>query len=78
MRGGRWAFRSDRTTVTGTYRVTGDSIQLTMRTCTANPCSPGMETEYTWSVYRDVLSLSPRPTQRTWAVLTAKPRTRVG
>ena len=38
---GRWTFRTDRATVTGTYAVTGDALRLTMRTCTANPCTPG-------------------------------------
>jgi hypothetical protein len=43
--------------------VAGDVLELTMRRCTANPCSPGASTEYGWSVYRDTLTLAapPRP-----------------
>ena len=41
-----WTFRGERATVTGTYVVAGDGLRLTMRTCTANPCSPGSATEY--------------------------------
>ena len=46
-----------RASVTGTYVVTGDVLELTMRTCTANPCTPGATTEYGWSRYRDTLTL---------------------
>ena len=41
LKDGRWTFRGDRTTVTGTYAVSGDALRLTMLTCTANPCLPG-------------------------------------
>jgi len=78
LRDGRWTFRTDHTTVTGTYGVAGVALRLTMHTCTANPCSPGSQTEYTWSVYRDTLTLATRPGESAWPALIAKPRTRVG
>ena len=73
---GKWVVRGERATVTGTYVVNGNLIRLTMRTCTANPCSPGMTTTYAWSVYRDSLSLAPRP-GGTWPRLVAEPLARV-
>ena len=73
---GRWTFRNDRATVTGTYRVAGDVLALTMDTCTANPCSPGASTEYGWSRYRDTLTLTRRPGQEFWPRLVAKPSRR--
>lgn len=73
---GRWTFRNDRATVTGTYRVAGDVLALTMDTCTANPCSPGATTEYGWSRYRDTLTLTRRPGQEFWPRLVAKPSRR--
>lgn len=75
---GRWTFDGDRTTVTGTYVVTGNALRLTMLTCTANPCSPGAVTDYTWSRYRDVLTLNRRPGRTAWPRLVAKPSRRVG
>ena len=75
---GRWTFRNDRATVTGTYRVAGDVLALTMRTCTANPCNPGATTEYRWSHYRGKLTLMRRPGQEFWPRLVAKPGRRVG
>jgi TRAP-type transport system periplasmic protein len=69
---GKWVVRGERATVTGTYAVNGNLIRLTMRTCTANPCSPGMTTTYTWSRYRDSLSLAQRSSV-TWPRLVAKP-----
>ena len=66
----------ERATVTGTYSVDGDEIRLVMRTCTADPCSAGMTTEYRWSVYRNTLSLE-RSSDTTWPRLLAKPATRV-
>ena len=78
LHGGRWTFRNDRATVKGTYRVRGVVLRLTMRTCTANPCSPGMVTEYGWSVYRDRLSLARRPGRLFWPTLVAAPSRRVG
>jgi TRAP-type C4-dicarboxylate transport system substrate-binding protein len=73
---GKWVFRGEHATVTGAYRVDGDHVELVMRTCTANPCSPGMKTAYRWSVYRDTLSLA-RASVGTWPRLLAKPATRV-
>jgi TRAP-type C4-dicarboxylate transport system substrate-binding protein len=80
LKDSRWTFRGDHTTVTGTYDVEGNVIRLTMRTCTANPCSPGAVSEYVWSVYRDVLSLAPRPGggTRSWPRLVAGSARRVG
>ena len=78
LENGRWSFRTDRATVTGTYTVGGDGIRLTMRTCTANPCEPGATTEYTWSVYRDTLSLERRAGRPFWPALVVAPRKRVG
>jgi TRAP-type C4-dicarboxylate transport system substrate-binding protein len=71
LKNGRWVFRGDQTTVTGTYSVEGDVIRLTMRTCTVNPCSPGAITEYVWSVYRDTLSLTRRQGLSYWPRLVA-------
>ena len=78
LREGRWTFRGDRATVTGTYAVAGDALRLTMLTCTANPCSPGAYTDYIWSVYRDALTLTRRSGQAAWPRLVAKPSRRVG
>jgi hypothetical protein len=77
LKDGRWSFRGERTTVTGTYRIQRDEIALTMRTCTANPCSPGAATDYAWSVYRDRLFLRPGRDLPVWPRLVARPFTRV-
>jgi hypothetical protein len=73
---GRWVYDGEHATVSGTYTVEGDLIRLTMRTCTSNPCSPGMTTEYAWSVYRDTLSLVRRPGGPFWPMLTVRPASR--
>ena len=78
LREGRWTFRGDRTTVTGTYAVAGNALRLTMLTCTANPCTPGAYTDYVWSRYRDALTLTRRSGQAAWPRLVAKPSRRVG
>ena len=78
LRNGRWTFRTAGATVTGTYEVAGDTVRLTMKTCTANPCSPGAFTEYFWSVYRDTLTLRRRPGRPFWPRLVARPAHRVG
>jgi TRAP-type C4-dicarboxylate transport system substrate-binding protein len=70
---GRWTFSGEHAVVTGTYAVAGEVLRLTMRTCTANPCSPGQVTEYAWSVYRDTLSLGRRPGRAAWPALVAGP-----
>jgi TRAP-type C4-dicarboxylate transport system substrate-binding protein len=77
LKAGRWSFRGENTTVTGTYVVDGDVVRFTMRTCTANPCSPGASTEYTWNVYRDTLSLARHAGNAFLPRLTASPATRV-
>jgi TRAP-type C4-dicarboxylate transport system substrate-binding protein len=72
---GRWIARgldTDRVW-TGTYSVSGDVIQLTLETCSHNPCTPGAAAEHGWSVYRDTLSLTPLPGRSSWWQLTAKP-----
>jgi hypothetical protein len=76
LRAGQWVFRGEHTTVTGTYTVEGDVVRLTMRTCTVNPCSPGAVTEYTWSRYRDTLSLTGK-TGELWPRLVASAARRV-
>ena len=73
---GKWVIRNERATVTGTYSVVGEVLRMTVRTCTANPCAPGMTTEYTWSVYRDKLTLA-RASSTTWPRLVARPLARV-
>ena len=73
---GRWVFRGDRTTVTGSYTTEGDVVRLTMKTCTANPCSPGAAADYDWSVYRDRLVLTRFPERNAWPVLIAQPWSR--
>jgi hypothetical protein len=78
LSGGRWTFRGDRATVTGTYVVLGDTLRLTMLRCTANPCRPGARTDYGWSIYRDALTLTRRSEQAAWPRLVAKPSRRVG
>jgi hypothetical protein len=77
LRDGRWVFRGEHTTVTGSYVVSGDEIRLTIRTCTANPCSSGAATDYRWNVYRDTLSFIRQPGPL-WPRLVAKPSRRVG
>lgn len=78
LRDGRWSFHGRRTTVTGTYVVAGDALRLTMLTCTANPCSPGAATDYSWSVYRGALTLRPREGSLFWPRLVSEPGRRVG
>jgi hypothetical protein len=77
LKAGRWVFRGDHTTVTGTYLVEGDIVRFTMVTCTANPCSPGAISEYGWSVYHDTLSLTPSAPGSAWARFVAAQATRV-
>jgi TRAP-type C4-dicarboxylate transport system substrate-binding protein len=78
LKAGRWIFHGDHTTVTGRYRIEGDTVRMTMVTCTVNPCSPGAVTEYTWSVYRNSLTLARNPAGTFWPRLVAAPSTRVG
>jgi hypothetical protein len=77
LKAGRWAFHGDHTTVTGRYRIAGDTVRMTMVTCTVNPCSPGAVTEYTWSVYRNNLTLARDPAGTFWPRLVAAPSTRI-
>jgi TRAP-type C4-dicarboxylate transport system substrate-binding protein len=77
LKAGRWVFRGEHTTVTGSYTLRGDVIRLAMARCTVNPCSPGAQTEYSWNVYRDTLSFGRRPGESPWAAVVATTRTRV-
>jgi TRAP-type C4-dicarboxylate transport system substrate-binding protein len=77
LKGGRWVFRGERATATGIYSVDRDAIRLTLRTCTANPCDPGMTTHYAWSLYRDTLSLTRSPGRPFWPRFVAQPLRRV-
>jgi TRAP-type C4-dicarboxylate transport system substrate-binding protein len=74
---GRWVFRGARATVSGTNVVDGDIVRMTVKRCTANPCSPGMRTEYRWSVFRDTLTLEALPGRASWPALVVKPARRV-
>jgi TRAP-type C4-dicarboxylate transport system substrate-binding protein len=74
---GRWVFRGDHSTVTGTYTTEGDVARLTMETCTANPCSPGATTDYEWSAYRGRLVLKRFPGRNAWLALIVHPWTRL-
>jgi TRAP-type C4-dicarboxylate transport system substrate-binding protein len=78
LKAGRWVFRGDHTTVTGRYKIEGDTVRMTMVTCTVNPCSPGAVTDYTWSVYRNSLTLARTPAGTFWPRLVTAPSTRVG
>jgi TRAP-type C4-dicarboxylate transport system substrate-binding protein len=78
LRDGRWVFRNDHTTVTGTYAADGNTVRLTMATCTANPCWPRAATNYSWSLYRDTLTFTQRPGRPFLPRLVAKPGRRVG
>jgi TRAP-type C4-dicarboxylate transport system substrate-binding protein len=78
LKDGRWVFRNDHTTVTGTYDVAANTTRLTMVTCTANPCSPRAVTHYTWSLYRDTLTFARQPGRPFLPRFVAKPARRVG
>jgi TRAP-type C4-dicarboxylate transport system substrate-binding protein len=78
LKDGRWVFRNDHTTVTGTYDVAANTIRLTMVTCTANPCSPRAVTHYSWSLYGDTLTFTRRPGRPFLPRLVAKPGRRAG
>ena len=77
---GEWIARGVHTerVWTGTYSVSGDVVQLTLETCSHNPCSPGTATEHRWSTYRDTLTLTQLPGRSSWPRLTATPFKRVG
>jgi len=76
---GRWSAHAlgKRRDWTGTYTVYGDVVRLTIEACSHNPCTPGAAAEYSWSVYRDVLSLTGLPGRSAWPLLTAEPFSRV-
>jgi hypothetical protein len=73
LRAGRWTFAGEHSSVTGTYVAAGNVVRLTMARCTANPCSPGSSSAFTWTVYRDTLSLAPAPGRSTWPRLVVEP-----
>lgn len=61
---GRWTARNlgSGHVYRGTYAVSGDVLRETVRSCNpANICTSGAVEEYTWSVYRDQLSLARIP-----------------
>ena len=72
---GRWVGRADDFwKVTGTYGLSGDVIRLTISDCEpVGSCEPGSFTEYTWSLYRDTLSLERIPGRWVWPSVVAKP-----
>ena len=77
---GRWVGRNldSGNVLRGTYTVTGDVLRETIRSCSpATLCTPGNVEEYTWSVYRDKLSLARIKGRNFNLVAVAKPLTRV-
>ena len=89
LAGGKWIERGLHTkrVWTGTYSVSGDTVKLTLATCSLNPCAPGATTELGWSTYRDTLTLTQLPgrqswwqlpNRRSWWLLTAVPFRRAG
>jgi hypothetical protein len=59
--------------------VAGDRIRFTIDACKpVGTCDPGAFTEYTWSLYRDTLTLQRIPGRWVWPSLIAKPWVRVG
>jgi hypothetical protein len=74
---GRWTYRDARGTVAGTYAVSDEIVRMRIETCSINPCSPGVNIELDWSVYRETLTFAPVPGRASWARLTAKPVRRI-
>ena len=79
LENGRYVGRADDFwEVSGTYRLSGDVIRFTIGACKpVGSCDPGAFTEYTWSVYRDALTLERIPGRWAWPSLVAKPWVRV-
>ena len=77
---GRWVVRNldSGTLYRGTYAVDGNVLRETVRSCApTNICTPGSVEEYTWSVYRDQLELTPIPGRPFNFAAIAKPLTRI-
>ena len=77
---GRWVGRELRPGFVwrGRYSVYGDVLRLVTTTCLpADVCVPGSFDDFTWSVYRDTLSLTRRFRPPFYYGLYAKPLTRV-
>ena len=80
LENGRWVGRADDFwEVSGTFRLRADVIRFTLGACKpVGSCDPGAFTEYTWSLYRDTLTLERIPGRWAWPYLVAKPWVRVG
>jgi TRAP-type C4-dicarboxylate transport system substrate-binding protein len=81
LRGGRWIARERHSGFVwrGPYTVKGDILYLTIADCRApaGVCFGGITSEYTWSVYRDRLTLDRLSGTPTYYGLLAKPLTRL-
>jgi TRAP-type C4-dicarboxylate transport system substrate-binding protein len=81
LKSGRWIGRNLKSgnVFRGTYAARGDVLTLTVASCRpAKICTPGHVDAYTWSVYRDKLSLRRIPGRAFNVAVIAKPLTRVG
>lgn len=77
---GRWVMRNLESghVNRGTYTVDGDVVRETIDSCSpTNICTTGAVEEYTWSYYRDKLTLARIPGRAFNLALIAKPLTRV-
>jgi TRAP-type C4-dicarboxylate transport system substrate-binding protein len=81
LRDGRWIAREGHSGFVwrGPYMVKGDILYLTIADCRApaDVCFRGVTSEYTWSVYRDRLSLERLSGNPTYYGVLAKPLTRL-
>jgi TRAP-type C4-dicarboxylate transport system substrate-binding protein len=81
LKGGRWIARERHSGFVwrGRYAVQGNVLRLSVAACQGSNdvCFLGATTEYTWSVYRDRLSLDRVSGTVTYYGLIAKPLTRV-
>jgi hypothetical protein len=57
----------------GTYTVEGDTLRLAVSDCSPSDCTPGEIHQYTWSTYREKLTLRRIPGRSAWAAFVAKP-----
>src|SRR5205814_2180322 len=80
LKDGRWTGREEKSGFAwkGTYAVEANVVHLTTTACSApaDVCFGGTVTTFTWSVYRDTLSLGPVSGPLTYFGLIAKPLTR--
>jgi hypothetical protein len=81
LRRGQWIARERHSGFVwrGPYAVRGNILYLTIADCrgTSDVCFRGITAEYTWSVYRDRLSLERLSGSPTYYGVLAKPLTRV-